>query len=62
MGIKSQKGVNMSSDNKDSYRKALSLMKSISWLRSPGNNQYSAAFLSANGSVMEYGYEVTSEE
>ncbi|MBE5966446.1 MAG: hypothetical protein E7255_05700 [Lachnospiraceae bacterium] len=36
--------------------------KTNTWLRSPGNDPYSAAFLSDKGSVMDYGYVATSYE
>lgn len=42
------------------YASLLPDFKSNSWLRTPGGNQSSAAFLSADGSVMDYGYDVTS--
>ncbi len=34
-------------------------IKSNAWLRSPGNNPTAAAFYSADGKVMDYGYEAT---
>ncbi len=43
------------------YHELFSKFKSNSWLRTPGNNQSSAAFLSVDGSAMEYGYDVTGE-
>jgi tetratricopeptide (TPR) repeat protein len=46
----------------EQYKTYFPEFKSSSWLRSPGNNQSSAAFLSASGSVMDYGYDTTSEE
>jgi tetratricopeptide (TPR) repeat protein len=36
--------------------------KTNTWLRSPGNDPYSAAFLSDKGSVMDYGYVATSNQ
>lgn len=44
------------------YSENLPKVKSNCWLRSPGSNQSSAAFLSIGGVVMGYGYEITSEE
>lgn len=44
------------------YQKLFPKFKSNSWLRTPGNSQNSAAFLSVDGTVMEYGYAVTSED
>jgi hypothetical protein len=46
----------------EKYHSLFPKFKSISWLRSPGNSQSSAAFLLMNGSVMAYGYDVTSQE
>lgn len=46
----------------DQYIDLIPDLKSNSWLRSPGNQQNSAAFLSVNGHAMEYGYEASSEE
>jgi hypothetical protein len=44
------------------YQSAFPEFKSISWLRSPGNSQSSASFLSVNGTVMDYGYIATCDE
>lgn len=44
------------------YQELFPKFKSNSWLRTPGNNSSSAAFLSVNGSAMEYGYDVTGED
>lgn len=52
----------LSIEEGEKYNSLFPKFKNNSWLRSPGNNQNSAAFLSVNGSVMDYGYEVTSEE
>ncbi len=52
----------LSTDEVKEYDSLFKGFKSNSWLRSPGNSQSSAAFLSVSGSVMDYGYLVTSEE
>jgi tetratricopeptide (TPR) repeat protein len=44
------------------YKALFPKFQSNSWLRSPGCNQGSAAFLSVKGNVMDYGYEVTSND
>ncbi len=44
------------------YQNLFPKFKSNSWLRTPGNNPSSAAFLSVDGSVMEYGYDVAGED
>lgn len=44
------------------YQELLKGFKNNSWLRSSGYTQNSAAFLSAGGKVMDYGYMVSSEE
>lgn len=46
----------------EKYNSLFPTFKSNSWLRSPGNSEKSAAFLSMNGSVMDYGYLITNEE
>jgi tetratricopeptide (TPR) repeat protein len=46
----------------EKYLSLLPDSKSNTWLRSPGSQQDSAAFLSADGSVMDYGYDVSSSE
>ncbi|WP_313134844.1 DUF6273 domain-containing protein [Anaerocolumna sp.] len=46
----------------EQYNELIPDLKSNSWLRSPGNQQGSAAFLSVNRLAMKYGYEATSEE
>lgn len=46
----------------EKYQELFPKFKSNSWLRTPGNNPSSAAFLSVDGSVMEYGYDVTCED
>lgn len=43
------------------YTGIIPKLKNISWLRTPGNNQETAAFLMLDGSIMDYGYTVTSE-
>lgn len=44
------------------YQTFLKGVKSNSWLRSPGYSQNSAAFMTEKGTVMDYGYMVTSED
>lgn len=44
------------------YQNLLKGFKNSSWLRSPGYSQNSAAFMTEKGTVMDYGYMVTSEE
>ena len=46
----------------EKYNSLFPTFKSNSWLRSPGYSGNSAAFLSMNGSVMDYGYLITDEE
>jgi hypothetical protein len=43
------------------YNELFPKFKSNSWLRTPGNHPGSAAFLSVDGSAMEYGYDVSGE-
>lgn len=52
----------LSADEVQKYYSLFKGFKSNSWLRSPGNSPRSAAFLSVNGSVMDYGYMVDCEE
>lgn len=52
----------LSIDEINQYKEVIPVIKSNSWLRSPGHQQGSAAFLSVNGLAMEYGYETTSKE
>jgi len=52
----------LSMEEVEKYNSLFPTFKSNSWLRSPGYSQGSAAFLSINGSVMDYGYVTTSEE
>lgn len=52
----------LSVDEVEKYSSLFKGFKSSSWLRSPGNSPESAAFLTANGFLMDYGYMVTSEE
>ncbi len=52
----------LSIDELNQYKDFIPELKSNSWLRSPGNQQSSTAFLSVNGLPMEYGYEATSKE
>lgn len=49
-------------DEIEQYNELIPDLKSNSWLRSPGNQPSSAAFLSVNRLAMEYGYEANSEE
>ncbi|WOO35209.1 DUF6273 domain-containing protein [Anaerocolumna sp. AGMB13020] len=44
------------------YQAFLKGFKNSSWLRSPGYSQNSAAFMTEKGTVMDYGYLVSSEE
>ena len=44
------------------YKKLLPNYSNNCWLRTPGHSQDSIMFLSTNGSIMDYGYEATSEE
>ena len=44
------------------YNELIPNSKHDSWLRSPGNQQNTAAFLSTDGIAMVYGYEATSED
>lgn len=43
------------------YKDLFPKFQSICWLRTPGNHPGSAAFLSVDGSAMEYGYDVSGE-
>ena len=52
----------LSIEEVEKYNAQFPTFKSNSWLRSPGNIQSSAAFLSVNGSAMDYGYVTTSRE
>lgn len=52
----------LSIDEAEEYNSLFPTFKSNSWLRSPGYSQNCAAFLSANGLVMNYGYIATSQE
>ncbi len=44
------------------YKELFPKLNSNSWLRTPGNHPDSAAFLSVDGSAMEYGYDVSGED
>lgn len=44
------------------YKYLFPVFKNNSWLRSPGNNQQNAAFLSPDGLAMDYGYTATSDK
>lgn len=46
----------------EKYKSLFPDFESNSWLRSPGNSPSSAAFLSMDGIVMDYGYIVTGRE
>jgi tetratricopeptide (TPR) repeat protein len=52
----------MSIDEAIKYNSLFPVFKNNSWLRSPGNSRSSAAFLSVKGTVMDYGYEIASED
>lgn len=52
----------MSSDEVPKYSELFPTFKSNCWLRSPGNSPSSAAFLSVEKEVMNYGYAVDSNE
>ncbi len=52
----------MSIDEANQYQPIFPVFKSNSWLRSPGSGKKTAAFLSVKGTVMDYGYDVTSED
>lgn len=52
----------LSIDEAKQYSSILQKVKSNSWLRSPGSNINSAAFLTLKGAVMSYGYDVTNRE
>lgn len=43
------------------YKDLFPKFQSNSWLRTPGNHPGSAAFLSVDGTAMEYGYDVSGE-
>ncbi len=52
----------LSSDEIRKYKKLLPNYNNNCWLRTPGHSQDSIMFLSINGSIMDYGYDATSEE
>lgn len=52
----------LSIDEAEKYNSLFPTFTSNSWLRTPGYNQSSAAFLSVKGAVMDYGYVTTSED
>jgi tetratricopeptide (TPR) repeat protein len=52
----------MSIEEAQKYNSLFPAFKSNCWLRSPGNSPSSAAFLSVEGNVMDYGYAVDSDK
>jgi len=52
----------LSASDVELYKKQLTHLENNSWLCSPGSAQNTAAFLSVKGTVMNYGYEVTSDQ
>jgi tetratricopeptide (TPR) repeat protein len=52
----------LSTEEANEYKTFIKGFKGNSWLRSPGNSQNSAAFMTEKGTIMEYGYMVSSEE
>lgn len=52
----------LSSEEASQYSDLLPTMKSNTWLRTPGETQSSAAFLSVDKKIMDYGYAVDSVE
>ncbi|SHO48618.1 DUF6273 domain-containing protein [Anaerocolumna xylanovorans] len=52
----------LSIDEAKQYESIFKNFKNNSWLRTPGGNPNSAAFLSEKGLIMDYGYAVTSDE
>jgi hypothetical protein len=52
----------LSMEEAKKYASLLPAVKSEIWLRSPGSTAQNAAFLSANGAVMDYGYAVDSDQ
>lgn len=52
----------LSTEEAEQYEDFLREFKNNSWLRSPGNSGNSAAFLMAEGIVMEYGYVISSDK
>lgn len=52
----------LSIDEAQTYNTIFKGLKGRSWLRSPGGSPDSAAFITDKGLVMDYGYDVTSDE
>lgn len=52
----------LSIEEAEKYSDLFPAFKNNGWLRSPGNNQGSAAFLSVSGKVMDYGYAATDRD
>jgi hypothetical protein len=52
----------LSIEEAETYVALLQNIKNVSWLRSPGNSEGTAAFLSAKGAIMDYGYIVNSDD
>lgn len=52
----------LSTKEAEEYKSFLTDFKDNSWLRSPGNSRSSAAFMIAKGTVMDYGYMVSSDK
>ncbi|WMJ87013.1 DUF6273 domain-containing protein [Anaerocolumna sp. MB42-C2] len=51
----------LSIEEADKYKSLFPVFKNNGWLRSPGYNQGSAAFISVSGNIMDYGYAATAE-
>ncbi|HWT27400.1 MAG TPA: DUF6273 domain-containing protein [Mobilitalea sp.] len=52
----------MGIDEVSKYGNLFAAFKTNSWLRNPGNSQSSAAFISVKGTIMPYGYDVSSTD
>lgn len=52
----------LSIDEAQKYKSVFEGYKGTSWLRTPGGNPDSAAFIGQKGLIMDYGYTVTSNE
>jgi len=52
----------LSMQEAQTYSTLLPTMNADTWLRTPGTGQNCAAFLSSNGKVMEYGYDVSGNQ
>ncbi len=52
----------LSIDEADKYQSLFPVFKNNGWLRSPGYNQGSAAFISVSGKIMDYGYDVAAND